>query len=507
MAIWLGLMVCGRSQLFRDPGTLWHIVVGDRILSSGRLIHSDPFSFTFGDRHWIAQWWLAECVLALLHRIGGLDTVLLSTVTVLAGLYTWVAHRLITAGIHWLVSVLITVLAIAASAYHFHPRPHLSTIVFLGWTFACLSDFETGRLSLNKLFWLVPLYVVWTNMHGGMVGGVGTIAATVAGWTIMQMIGQESPRVAYWRLIPLSILIVVCGLAALVNPYAAELPRAWFALMRSHVLPQVIVEHAPLQLSDPSAWIVLAFGAIYVGAFVGVLPKWPRVTWMIPLIWLCLAGTRVRHGPLFAITAAIALGDMFPHIRWVTWLTRHGSELLRVERPDASLGAKPSKAFGFRPAIIPACLILAAVVFQAGGVAVPVLGRGWARLDNTYWPVELVPKLRGYERTSSQGTPIFNDMLFGGFIIYFAPGLRVFIDDRCELYGDEQLLAYVRALRAEPAMVDQWAEAHRFGIALTRAGSSFDQYLRTASGWEIVQEAPAATLFERRSRGDDRAHQ
>ena len=38
-------------------------------------------------------------------------------------------------------------------------------------------------------------------------------------------------------------------------------------------------------------------------------------------------------------------------------------------------------------------------------------------------------------------------MLFGGFLIYHTPGFRVFIDDRCELYGDEFMVKYVKAGR------------------------------------------------------------
>jgi hypothetical protein len=47
-------------------------------------------------------------------------------------------------------------------------------------------------------------------------------------------------------------------------------------------------------------------------------------------------------------------------------------------------------------------------------------------------------------------------MVLGGFLIDYTPGLRVFIDDRCELYGDEWLLNYVHALESDPAQVERW---------------------------------------------------
>src|SRR5205807_2947862 len=90
LGLWLGLMIAGRSGLFHDPGTFWHTVVGDRLLSSRHLIYADSFSFTFAGRPWIPHQWLGECLMALVHRLDGLDSLLLASVTVLAGLYTWV---------------------------------------------------------------------------------------------------------------------------------------------------------------------------------------------------------------------------------------------------------------------------------------------------------------------------------------------------------------------------------------------------------------------------------
>ena len=185
--IWLFFMVGARSRLFRDPGTFWHTVAGRQILASRAFIDTDPFSFTFGGRPWVPYEWLGECVMAVLDDFGGLDTLLLATATVLACLYAWVAHRLLRCGLHWLPTALITMLTVAASANHLHVRPHISTILFLGLTFGWLCDFESGRIGMRRLWWLVPLFWLWSNIHGGVLGGVATIvlgsrAGAFSGW-------------------------------------------------------------------------------------------------------------------------------------------------------------------------------------------------------------------------------------------------------------------------------------------------------------------------------------
>jgi hypothetical protein len=493
MLLWIGAMLLGRDRLFGDPGSLWHIVVGQRILSSRQFLATDPFSFTHAGEPWVPQSWLCECGLALLHRLDGLNTILTATVTLLAILYTWIAHRLLRAGLHPLLAVLLMLLAMLASAYHFHPRPHLLSVVFLAWTFANLCDVEAGRVPLKRLSWLLPLFVLWTNIHGGMLGGFGTLAVTVLGWMVARWVWLVGPSMSLWQMLGLVLLVAGCGLTAFASPYGSELPRTWIALLDSPLLPRLIDEHAPLLQAGWAGGAVLLFGLLYAVALLGVLPRRPPVTWLVPLIWLALSFTRVRHGPLFAVTAVLALAEIFPHIRWAAWLAKKGSVMCRL-RPQTS--AESRKGIDLAPAVLPCLAVAAALVVQVACIPLPGCGREWVQLDPRSCPLELLPKLRKVESQESAGTPIFNEMLFGGFLIYYTPDLRVFIDDRCELYGDDDLLAYALALRDDPSQISRWAERYGFDLALTRAGSRFDTYLRQ-EGWTILGETKTATLFRR----------
>lgn len=493
LGLWFWLLIAGEKKLFRDPGIFWHLRVGEQILTTGRFPHTDTFSFTAAGKPWIARQWLGECAMALLHRMSGFDGLLLGTVTLLAGFYTWLAHRFLRVGIPGWLAILLTVLAMKTSYYHLHPRPALLTNVLLGWTFARLCDFESGRIPFRSLFWLVPVSLLWANTHDGVVGGMGTIGLTIAGWGFCKLLGWNGPLVNYRQFILSGILIICCGLTALVNPYGLEVPRTWFTLLSSPVLPQMITEHFPL-LRSPVGWAALPFGLLYLAALVGVLPRRPRVTWLIPLVWLYLAWTRIRHGPLFVTTASIALAEMLPHVRWAAGLSRWGSDLFRIQ-DRVCVGGQ--RLLSWKPAILPLALVLTAVALQTATVPLPILGCGWAKIDPQLWPVDLLPELRAYERNHPPGTPIYNHMNFGGFLIYYTPGLRVFIDDRCELYGDEQLLAYDDAETADPGKIACWARQYGFDAALAITGSPLDWYLRQTPDWKMVRQTGPATFYER----------
>jgi len=491
IGIWLFFTVMGRSRLFRDPGTFWHTVAGRRILGSGVFSDTDAFSFTFAGKTWIPHQWLGECLMAVLDGIGGLDMLLLATATVLAGLHTWVAHRFLRGGLHWLPTVFLIMLTVAASANHLLVRPHISTIVFLGLTFGWLCDFEASGMGLGRLFWLVPVFWAWSNMHGGVLGGLATMVLALAGWCVFRLAGLESPIERPRQAILVVLLIASCGLTFVVNPYGLRLPLVWLEIMRSPVVARLIQEHAPLDPRDPGGWSVLLFGLIYAATLASVRPWRPLVTWLLPVFWLCQALTRVRHSPLFAITAVLALTEMLPHTRLAAWLARPGRDLFRFR----ALDMESARRIDWRPAILPAGVILLAAVLQAAGVRAPILGRGWVQLDPRHWPVELLPVLRQAEREHPEGTRIFNEFLYGGFLIYFTPGLKVFIDDRCELYGDDWLMQFSEAMRSHPERIDRWQETYGFPYALVARGTAFDRYLGQSRRWSVMKRTGTATVY------------
>src|SRR4029078_8791609 len=74
---------------------------------------------------------------------------------------------------------------LCVGAFHYFVRPHMFTIAFLAWTMMCVIDYERGRCTEWRLAGLIPLYVLWVNLHGGVLGGTMTLGLAVAGWGLL----------------------------------------------------------------------------------------------------------------------------------------------------------------------------------------------------------------------------------------------------------------------------------------------------------------------------------
>jgi hypothetical protein len=494
LALWLLLLAAGRSAFFRDPGTFWHTTTGELILADG-FIRSDPYTFTFAGTWWVPYQWLGEVAMALAHRAGGFDLQLLGAVTIVAGVFAWLTARMLRTGLHPAVAGTVVALGLAAAASHLHARPLLFTIACMAVTIAVLVDIDAGKVRLRRLGWLVPLFVVWTNVHGGVIGGIATVGLAAAGWIVARWAGLGSPvrtrADAAWVL----GVAAACGLSALATPYGLDLVRTWHVIMGEPALKQIIQEHRPLDVAESYAWPVLGLAALYLFVLAGVPWRQWRITWLLPGVWLVLAFDRCRHAPLFAVAALIVVAAVWPHTRWAGWLRRNRPDLCG---PPAGGSPRPMWAHLWLPAVA----VLVAVVLQVGRVPVPVIGSGWARHDPGHWPVELLDVLKANE-PRSPGDPhrVFNDYIDGAFLIYHTPGYKVFVDDRCEVFGGAWLTEFVRAGSGEgtAAAVASWEQRYgTFDFALTRTGTPFDDHFKGSPDWELLKRTDTATFYKRK---------
>ncbi len=491
LLVWLILLGAGRSAFFRDPGTFWHTTTGELILKDG-FVRSDPYTFTFAGQWWVPYQWFGEVGMAVAHRAGGFDTQLLGAVTLIAAVFAWLTVRLLRTGLHPILVCGVIALSLAATASHFHVRPHLFTLAALAVVAVLLADTDVARPKLKRLFWLIPLCSLWTNIHGGVLGGIGTICIAFAGWVIFWKLKRPSP-LKTWRDVGLLALVACgCGLSTLASPYGTDMVKTWLVIMDAKELREIIAEHRPLDVTAPYAWPVLALAALYLFTLYGVKRSALRVSWLLPLVWLVLAFSRCRHVSLFAVVTLVTITAMWKHTRWALWLAAYRPDMYQ----PGSAESRPWWAHAWPAAIA----VLLALTLQMARVPVPLIGSNWVQHDPKLWPVEVLDVLKEYEPKPGEPNQLFNgEYIDGGFVIYHAPGYKVFVDDRCELTGGPWLVDFVRKSNEPGNAIDDWQVKYgRFDFALTRTGTAFDVWFSTFPQWQVIKVTPTATFYKRR---------
>jgi len=178
---------------------------------------------------------------------------------------------------------------------------------------------------------------------------------------------------------------------------------------------------------------------------------------------------------------------------------------------DGSLARDPESPprREFAWAAVPALAVLVALTLQLNRVAVPLVGHGWARLDPEFIPTDLTAEMQGYAASVPPGTHIFNDANLGGYLIYHTPSLKIFMDDRCELYGDDEIRYYSDTLGMPPEQLgprfEEWAARLHFDRAVVmtqpepgKEKPPLERYLLgSPERWREVARGKRAVIFER----------
>ena len=343
------------------------------------------------------------------------------------------------------------------------------------------------------LYFVPPRLLRWK-----LGGGLGRFKMWLAFY-----LGTPRPPIRSRRtFLLLTGIVSACLLTPLVNPFGLEMLRTWQKLVGSPVLKEVVSEHMPLDLAKSPDKVMLAVGVAYCVLLAGVLPWRPRVSWVLPLVWFVLTFQSIRQGPLFAVTAAVAVADFWPYTLWYRLLRKYGDTL--ATEPEKE---KTRVRLGWPALAVPAAAVLICFGLQVGGVAVPVFGRGWARLSPEMTPIDMNGAMQSYAASVPPGTRIFNDANLGGYLIYFTPSLKIFMDDRCELFGDDWIRNYAHTMALPPPELgktfEQWQADYHFERAFVMTAPAgeekpnVEQYLLSRPlRWREIARGKRAVLFE-----------
>jgi hypothetical protein len=388
-------------KVLGDPDTYWHIAAGEWILDHRQIPHVDPFSYTFAGQPWTAHEWLSEVLLALSFRAAGWAGVMAVAATAFATAIAAFGQALRK----WLPTpALIGVLVFAAfgAGPSLLARPHLlAAPVFVAWLAGLLAARDANRAPSP---WLLPLMLLWANLHGSFVLGLALVGA-FALEAVMLNAERLWSQVRGWALFGLAAtamaMVTPHGFAGLIFP---------FKLMGMASLP-VIAEWRSADFSHLSLFEIVLLEGLFFCLWLGV--RVPIVRLLLLLGFFHLALAHERHQLLFVLTAGLVLAQPFAD-----------ALALRAGRP-AAVPASVRTPRWWVPALGIAFLLAAGV-----RSTVPVV-----RHDDVT-PHEALaavgPELRR--------RPVFNDYDFGGFLIF--NGVRPYIDGRADLYGDAFVMRY-----------------------------------------------------------------
>jgi len=482
----------GVHTLLSDGDTGWHIRTGEWIVANRLVPTHDLFSFSKPGGVWFAWEWLSDVIFAGLNAMGGLRTVVLFSILLLAVTFA-LLFKLVRRHANPVVGVLVTVVAAAASSVHWLARPHLFTFLFLVLFYFVLERARTGQTRTAGIpyFVLLPLItVLWTNLHGGFVAGI-VMAGTYGAGELLRAAfsaGREARRPAALRARAYFGTTLACLAASLVNPYGYHLQVHLFQYLRDPYTSQHITEFFTLSFHHPVA--IFFEGLLLTGA---VAAFWyasqARFTESLLLLGWGHAGLlAARHIPLFAIVAApLVAGAVenwllrLPHLEVAEWLRTAAARFNALVAKTAGTDALPR----WRLVSFAAVAAVAALLYAPHP---PKAFR--AEYDPKSYPVAAAEFLR-----RDPSARVFAHDEWGDYLIWrLYPQGKVFVDGRSDYYGDDFESKCLDVLGVN----HDWEKIlNGFGVdtILLPASAPLSGALKETSRWRVVYDDGSALIF------------
>lgn len=463
----------GMQQFFRDSDSGWHIRNGERVLASGQVPQTDPFSFSKPNGAWFAWEWLADCTMAKAHEWDGLRGVFLLYLGVL-GLVTWLWVQLLWTVKTWfLVAAVSAWVMLTTSSIHWLARPHL-----YGWVFlllvVILCERPSARLNWKTILLVFIGSILWANMHASFFLGTA-IFALYAGEKWLR--GDLA-----WK--PLGVCALVSFAAGFINPYGWHVHQHIISYLQDKELLSRIGEFQTFNFHVDGAE-ALVVGLVLVAVGIGLSIEQGNFARGILCLVLFTGALRSARGlPLLVLVGLpLALSSICRAIENAKGLPSFVRDFANY---NANLRKMDANFRGY--ALVPVLLVLFVITSRSALFSKPT---GFP--EGTY-PVALSAQIEKLPEDAR----LFSTDKFGGYLIYRFDGRRkVFFDGRSDYYGANFFKDYLLIPEVKPGWEAQW-NRWNFTHALVPKDSTLTEML-PVKGWRQIGKDETAILFEKGS--------
>lgn len=447
-----------------DPDLWWHIKVGDDILRTHHFPTTDSYSWTVAGHPWIAYEWLGEVFLALVNRLGGVLG-LAAFLIGLSGLIMLALYLLSTVrGGNSKAGFISSVILCSLAAGSFTARPQMFGYLFLVFTLLILEKFRQGT---SWLLWaLPPIFLVWVNIHGSFVIGIGIVVVyLLAGLLDFSAGSVEANAWTAKQRLQLESALLMCLAVLPITPYGTQLA----------VYPLDMAFSQPVNVANVSEWRPMPFDLLGGKIFLGIV--------IVMFALQLLARFRWNLAELLLLTGGTAMACL--HVRFILLFVPFCVPIFATMLAKWIPPYKRSiDKFAFNAVLM-------------GAIAVAMIHYWPTRksLDEAVaknFPVAAVNHLLEHPEPGK----LLNTYGFGGYLV--RTGIPTFIDGRGDLYERGGVFGdYMRLTMFKPG---GFSVLDRYGISacLLSPDEPLAVALLHSPEWQSVYRDETSVLVRRR---------
>lgn len=462
-----------------DPDLWWHLETGEYVLENG-IPTSDPnFSYTAIDNEWFMHEWLSEVILFQVYELVGLVglSIFFSVIVSLAFsfLYYSLPGRPYIPSIVTLLSALLTTLVM-------NSRPQMFNVVLAIIFVALIERYKTNRLKQSILWAIIPLTILWVNLHSGFVLGFVLLGAYIVGGFLQHFFAPNSldsnNDLDKMQIRFLTLITGVSFVASMLNP---KVYKQWLYPFETTLFNDFMQMHIDeWQSIDFKSFIGTLFALFFLFGITMMLLSSKRISWTDFLIYfgsLFGALQSTRNIPIFAVVVIPII------VRYAITAVPENNigKIMRGDQPETSL-PRPLAVLN----LILLLMIASLLLYRATKI--------WSINEDAIaqrFPVDAVEYIKSENLDEKR---VYNQYNWGGYLIWHE--IPSFIDGRADLFSNDFLEEGTK-----PYFVDEdWElvlNKYEIDYVLIATDHDLAVLLTASANWQISYVDDVASIFIR----------
>ncbi len=455
---------------------LWgYLAFGRLFWERGNFPYYDVFSYVPTLRPWVYHEWLTGVIFYPLYQaLGAPGLQVLKYVlgfTTLGLVYLTARGR----GAEPLSAGLGVIAVVGLLRMGYSPvRAQVFTYSFFALSFYLLEHVRKTR-KWRFLLLLIPSQMLWSNLHGGFLSGVGLIGLFAVGDTL-----------SHRRFSPFWIIFLLSGMITLVNPYGL---KYWDYITQAVAMPRpMITEWAPAYsleqiASRPGA--IIYFALLNIFACIWWVKNRDLTGGLIVGLTIYLGWRHLRHQPFFLII----FGAYFPDL-----ISGYISDIKSRHELMSFLHRFGRKILAFIGLLITFLIVYDAVAQGPFSLKIPSQPRVETETD-TYYPIGAIEHICKHNLSGNLLVQ-FNWSQYAIWELF--PKCLVAFDGRFETVYPERVAKEYFDFHYATANWPQFVNDFPPDLILIDARSEICSFIRNDLGWEQIYGDIGCILFQRK---------
>ena len=250
------------SKINGEDDIFWHMSTGKYILETKTIPSQDVFGFITQGQQWIPFEWAWDVIAYSIFASMGFTGLYIFN-AILIALMLWLFYLLLRKfEVPLTLAIFYLLILILGVRYRLEIKPNIFTYLFLVLTLYLIINYKYFGKNPKILFFIPPIFMVWANIHMGVLAGVLLLGIFLL-TDIIDFIKEKKKNSLKYSL----VIFIASLLFMLVNPNHITTYIYSFQHTQMKLLDEIFEWMSPFN----SNYLGKLYNVIYIGFLIGII--------------------------------------------------------------------------------------------------------------------------------------------------------------------------------------------------------------------------------------------